>query len=141
MSAYPEVDTCGRHAPDRFDACQACPPALLRTGFKTGPVARATAPGASVSAVAREHGINANQLFTWIALARKRGTLGAASSSTAAMVPVGVSLPAPSAVAHPTSSCAPTASALEVELPVARLRFEGAWEPASVAALVRLLSS
>ena len=98
--------------------------------FKSDLIARATVPGASVSAVAREHGINANQLFKWIALARKRGTLGAASTSTAAaMVPVGVSLPAPGVATRPTPSDAPTASALEIRLPVATLRFEGTWEP------------
>ena len=113
-------------------------------GFKTDLIARATAPGASVSAVAREHGINANQLFKWIASARKRGTLGAASTPTAAMmVPVGVSLPAPHAATPPRPSGTPTvsASALEVELPVATLRFSSTWEPGSVAALVRLLGS
>ena len=126
--------------------------------FKTDLIARATVPGASVSAVAREHGINANQLFKWIASARKRGinanqlfkwiasarkrgALAPKPAPTAAMVPVGLSLPAPGAATSTTSSRAPTASALEVRLSVATLRFEGTWEPASVAALVRLLGS
>ena len=95
MSAYPEVDTYGSiPQTDRTPAGR--PRQHYSAAFKDL-IARATVPGASVSAVAREHGINANQLFKCAASARKRGALAPKPAPTAAMVPVGLSLPAPGA--------------------------------------------
>ena len=100
-------------------------------------VARATEPGASVSAVARAHGINANQLFKWIRTARlaTESDSGSASRPNATtLVPVALAAPAASSSVLP-------AAPLEVALPQATLRFGANWEPARVAALVRLLGS
>jgi transposase len=46
-------------------------------------------PGVSVSAVARRHGVNANQLFTWRRLARE-GRLGGPGGAAGDLVPVHV---------------------------------------------------
>ena len=101
-------------------------------------VAKASAPGASVSSVAREHGINANQLFKWIRAARLAAATDDSPSprpDTARLVPVSLAAPnAPSAMSG-------AAAALEIALPQATLRFGTDWEPARVAALVRLLGS
>jgi transposase-like protein len=44
---------------------------VYRREAKAKLVAAASAPGASVARVAREHGVNANQLHAWVRLARK----------------------------------------------------------------------
>ena len=54
--------------------------------FKRAVVEETLRPGASVALIAREHGVNANQVFHWRKLHRE-GQLGDASS---AMVPVTV---------------------------------------------------
>lgn len=101
-------------------------------------VARASDPGASVSSVAREHGINANQLFKWIRIARLAAETDDRSSprsDTARLVPVSLAAPGP------PSTMSGAAAALEIALPQATLRFGTDWEPTRVAALVRLLGS
>jgi len=62
------------------------PPARARRVRRTWPddekqriVAEALSPGASVSDIARRHGVNTNLLFNWVRSARKL-SLGAASS-------------------------------------------------------------
>ena len=50
-------------------------------------VAEALSPGASVAAIARRHGINANLLFNWVRSARKL-SLAAASSWPASAAPI-----------------------------------------------------
>ena len=55
-----------------------------RPEFKRAVVEETLRPGASVALIARQHGINANQVFHWRKLHRE-GLLGDASS---AMVPV-----------------------------------------------------
>ena len=44
---------------------------VYRREAKAKLVAAASAPGASVARVAREHGVNANQLHAWVRLARE----------------------------------------------------------------------
>lgn len=46
---------------------------VYRREAKARLVAAAIAPGASVAKLAREHGLNANQLHAWIRLARRQG--------------------------------------------------------------------
>jgi transposase len=57
--------------------------------FKRELVALTLVPGASVARLAREHGVNANQVFTWRKLYRE-GRLGTANSSAVRMLPVEV---------------------------------------------------
>ncbi len=56
------------------------------------------APGASISRVAREHGVNANQVFQWRYEYRK-GTLGGRSKSAPKLLPVFVAESEPEAAA------------------------------------------
>ena len=50
-------------------------------------VALTLLPGASVARLAREHGVNANQVFTWRKLVRE-GRLGPVPSSAVRLLPV-----------------------------------------------------
>ena len=103
-------------------------------------VEEALAPGASVAAVARRHGLNANLVFKWIRrsregwLDRRRGTAKAADASASAhdgdapaFVPVTVLelSPAPSPALAPPAVTKPVAAprrhtrrgAMEISLP------------------------
>lgn len=106
--------------------------------LKTELVEKATRPGASVAAIAREHGINANQLFKWIAAARKRAAAGASRDPAPALVPVGVAAPTPAPTGARGAASEPVA--LEIVLPRATLRFAERWDPVAVAHLLRLLA-
>ena len=59
--------------------------------FKRELVALTLVPGASVARLAREHGVNANQVFTWRKLYRE-GRLGAGQSSAVRLLPVDIAL-------------------------------------------------
>jgi transposase len=62
------------------------------------------APGTSIARVAREHGVNSNQVFQWRYDYRK-GILGAHSKPTAKLLPV--------VVAEPEVACSVSAVALQ----------------------------
>ena len=107
-------------------------------------VEEAMRPGASVAAVARRHGLNANLLFGW----RRLYEQGLLSSRTRApvLVPV-VTMPANTEVtadhAPPTGLASPTAAAgvIEIELPGGtRLWIRGAVEVPLVTAVCQALS-
>jgi transposase len=85
-------------------------------------------PGVSVAVVARAHGVNANQVFTWRRLYRQ-GYFDEATSATA-LVPVKVST-ASNKTAVPTirrrlKLSPSTAGTIEIDLGHARVRIEGA---------------
>lgn len=102
------------------------------------------APGASVARVARAHGVNANQVFSWRRL-YQRGLLGGATAGTsAALVAVTISdPPAAAPAASLRGADLPAASAppgtIQLELPKGRLRIEGAADPASLRVVLECL--
>ena len=57
--------------------------------FKHRLVEQTLLPGASVARIAREHGVNANQVFSWRKLHRE-GLLGAQGKAVANLLPVTV---------------------------------------------------
>ena len=63
--------------------------------FKRAVVAQSYLPGSSVARLAREHGINANQIFAWRKLYRDAG-LPYASTSSTVLLPVHVAQSVPS---------------------------------------------
>jgi transposase len=72
---------------------QATPTRRLRTNEdKRRIVEEALAPGASVAAVARKHGVNANLLFGWRRL-YKQGLLEQCREPAATLLPVKISTP------------------------------------------------
>lgn len=116
VRAYDHVHESLMHTIDRTT-----PPRRTRGDyspeFKRVLVARSLMPGASVSAIALEAGINANLLFTW----RREERAAAAASPMPALLPV--------TVHSPEASCAPEASApdglIEIDIGRARIRVRG----------------
>jgi transposase len=101
--------------------------------FKRRVVAEASAPGVSVSAVARRYDLNANQVFNW---RRRYGGAGA-------FLPVTVLGSEPSLLADRDES-APEGAAGEIEIALAtghRVRLRGGFDADLVARLLRGLSS
>jgi len=103
--------------------------------FKRRVVAETLEPGASVAAVARQHGLNANMVFLW----RSDPRFGPGRDATAFLpvevTPAGVSVPA-----EPVFS----ASDSRIEITLAsghRLTLSGAFDPDMVVRLARGLSA
>ena len=96
-------------------------------------------PGASVAAIALEHGVNANLVFKWrrAKLARKRGT-GIARQTVLLPVSVG---PQESVVTAASGGQAAdvTNSVIEIELGGARVVLRGRVDPGSVRSVLMAL--
>ena len=96
-------------------------------------------PGASVAAVALEHGVNANLVFKWrrAKLERKRGT---GTIRQAVLLPVTVgppeSLVSVASIGHATDV---KESVIEIELGGARVVLRGHVDPASVRSVLQAL--
>jgi transposase len=95
-------------------------------------VREASKPGASVAAVARKHGMNANLLFGWRRLHRRGGLEGQRHAKPVPLLPVKIESPTLLPTVRP-SSAAKTASVarerglIEIELPGGiRVRLQGA---------------
>ena len=108
--------------------------------FKRELVARSLLPGASVSALALEAGVNANLLFKWRRM-HLRARRGAATAPTPALLPVTITLPAtPSAAAQASSSAATSSGGcIEIDIEGARVRLRGAVDPASLRCVLQAL--
>src|SRR5580692_5683907 len=93
-------------------------------------VEQTLAPGASVARVARDHGVNANQVFHWRRL-YQRGLLGGKVEPTGELLPVKVSESAETTAmvargSGVTAAISPkAASAMQIELAKGRVRIEG----------------
>jgi transposase len=98
-------------------------------------VAETLAPGATVHGVARRHGVNTSQLFTW----RKQVRVGIEPGTEPAVAGFAAVTIAPSAPSMGTVE--PTSSGLiEIELAGGeRVRISGAPDPAVVTAALRAL--
>jgi transposase len=102
-------------------------------------------PGASASAIAREHGINANLLFTWRREFRRAET-SAGSTESAVLLPVKVAPPAEVMTmatsigpTPPQSRPAPRNGVIELEFAGAQLRLRGAIDEDSLCSVLRAL--
>ncbi|MGA3315042.1 MAG: transposase [Candidatus Korobacteraceae bacterium] len=88
-------------------------------------------PGASVAAVARQHGVTANMVFYWRNLYRQ-GRLGEKRSDSIRLLPVSVSEPAANPVLEsetrlcstPAVMSATAAGSIHIEFPKVHLRIE-----------------
>ena len=105
--------------------------------FKLGLVRRCQQHGVSVSAVALEHGINANLLRKWID--KHAGEVGAREGP--ALLPVEVVSTGASAAACcvPSNRVGTTSGTIEIELAGARVRLRGAVDEASMRSVLAAL--
>jgi transposase len=76
-------------------------------------VAATYLPGSSVSVVARQYDVNANQVFRWRRLAEKSGSTASSSSSSSGLVPVTIT-PEPEGKSAPAQSA--HSDAIEIEV-------------------------
>jgi transposase len=131
------------------------PPRRMRTNEeKRRIVEEALVPGASVAAVARRHGVNANLLFGWRRL-HKQGLLERSREPAVPLLPVQVTTPTvvterrSGGVTRSSSRprrrplTAPRASGhIEIELPSgARVRVHGRVEPRALAEVLTALAA
>ena len=113
--------------------------------FKRQVVELSLVPGASVAAIALEHGINANLLFGWRKAALKASEVGPvdrkAGACLATLLPVEViAAPAPALVAPTPPSRGPGPSgSIEIEVAGARVRVRGAVDEASLRSVLAAL--
>jgi transposase len=106
--------------------------------FKREVIAQCQVPGASVSAIALSHGINANVIRKWLPRP-KPGT----STSLATMLPVSIE---PSAAAvTPKPGMNPTLAAarppIELSLAGATVRLPAGFDPAELRSIVQVLAA
>lgn len=106
--------------------------------FKRDVVAQCLVPGASVSAIALSHGINANVIRKWLPLHRA-GT----STSSATMLPVTIKAAAPVATSQPRmyAPVAATRPPIELSLGAATVRFPAGFDPTELHSIVQILAA
>jgi transposase len=91
--------------------------------------------GASVAQIARAHGVNANQVFNWRRLYRAGQLEG--ESASGQLLPVKVTDAAPVVVAKPGKRRErPSSGIIDIDLGDARIRIEGAANPACIRAVM-----
>ena len=107
--------------------------------FKAELVRQSLEPGASVSAIALRHGINANMLFKW---RRESGRTVGERAAPTVLLPVAV-VPKAEVVAVPAPieapAPAPYGSVIEMEIAGVQLRLRGAVDEASLCSVLRAL--
>ena len=110
-------------------------------------VERSLRTGASVSALAQEHGINANLLFNWRRLHLQAHNLAAAVAAPApvpTLLPVTVQpeMQPPAAQPHqpPLAPARASTGTIEIEIGNARIRLRGTVDDASLRSVLRALS-
>jgi transposase len=90
---------------------------LRRTPEEKRRIVEATfVPGASIARVAREHGVNANQVFQWRYEYRK-GTLGVRQQAQTKLVPVTVTAEPNSVTLPGIAPVVPPSGSIHIELP------------------------
>lgn len=90
---------------------------VYRTAAEKRRIVEATlAPGASIARVARENGVNANQVFQW-RYEHRKGIGWAASQSRTELLPVTVSSEPDSVIAPEVAPLAVPSGSIHIELP------------------------
>jgi transposase len=110
--------------------------------FKRDLIERCLQPGASVSGIALENGINANVLFRWRRQhLRSAALVQARGAARTVLLPVEVATTtATAAKQEAVSSCSPMpAGVIEIEIGAARVRLRGAVDEANVRSVLHTL--
>lgn len=108
-------------------------------------IERSLQPGASVSGIALDSGINANLLFKWrrehLQATRDAGT--ATPTAKPVLLPVAIESPMPEVTVAPRPPAAPasrgSAGSIEIDIGGARVRLRGAIDEASVRMVLQAL--
>ncbi|KQV53626.1 hypothetical protein ASD07_03455 [Duganella sp. Root336D2] len=86
-------------------------------------------PGASVARIAREHGVNANQVFSWRKLFEAALPVSDVSTQEAALLPVVLAEAA-------TAPVQPDIGTITLEIGRVRLRIDGQTDPSTLAQIL-----
>ena len=108
--------------------------------FKQQLVERSLEPGASVAAIAQEHGINANLLFNWRRLRLRGGVPAVEESASPTLLPVTVQME-PAAKTSKAVAPRPSSGVIEIDVGATRVRLRGAVDEASVRCVLRMLGA
>ena len=97
-------------------------------------------PGASVSAIALEAGINANLLFAWRRAHRDAAAASAPGTHTPVLLPVTIQA-TPEEAAQPVAATAPRAATgtIEIDIGRAHIRLRGAVDECSLRCTLQTL--
>jgi len=102
-------------------------------------VERSLEPGASVSAIAQEHGINANLLFNWRRLRLRAQAPAVEDAVPPTLLPVTVQVEAAPRI---NKTIGPRLSGvIEIDVGATRVRLRGAFDEASVRCVLRMLGA
>jgi len=93
----------------------------------------ALAPGASVSRIAREHDLNANQVFKWI----RQNQQGSLADSKSALVPVRID--DSGNAAHPEEAASASEGQMTVELRGGQIHINGPADPTTLRVVLEML--
>ncbi len=107
-------------------------------------IERSLRPGASVSGIALEGGINANLLFKWRRehiRANGRDTLPALKTAAAVLLPVSVQSASPEVAAPTTPASRQSTGSIEIDIGGVRVRLRGAVDEANVRVVLQALRS
>jgi transposase len=131
------------HTMSKQDTALARSRRVHSAAFKGDLIARSLRPGASVSALALEAGINANLLFKWrrMHLRARRGAGPASTHATPTLLPVTLSMPvaAPAVTAATRGNARQGAGSIEIDFEGARVRLRGPVDPASLRCVLQAL--
>lgn len=108
--------------------------------FKQQLVERSLEPGASVAAIAQEHGINANLLFNWRRLRLRAEAPIVEEAAPPTLLPVTVQME-PAAKTNKAAAPRPSSGVIEIDVGATRVRLRGAVDEASVRCVLRLLGA
>ena len=113
------------------------PKRVYRTAEEKRRIVEATlVPGGSIARVARENGVNANQVFQW-RYEHRKGVGWAASQSRTKLLPVTVTAEPSSVMAADTAPVAVPSGSIHIELPGrALVSVESGVDPALVRAVL-----
>ncbi len=103
-------------------------------------VERSLEPGASVAAIAQEHGINANLLFNWRRLRLRSEIPAVQDAAPPTLLPVTVQMQA-APKTNKTITQRPSGGVIEIDVGATRVRLRGAVDEASVRCVLRLLGA
>jgi transposase len=102
-------------------------------------VAATLVPGASVSVVARQYDVNANQVFSWRRRYREASEPSAASSSTLGLLPVTITPSPEDEPAVPRTLAASDTIEIEVSGSTYRVRVGSGFDPRSLKRVLDVL--